>query len=247
MRRLFMLLVALAAVLAGAGHARSGETVAVLGTGRVAAALGPQFARLGFQVVYGSRDPPRPAVAGLVAATGAGASAAGLSEAVARARYVVVALPWGATEQALAGLDLAGRIVIDPTNALRVGPEGLMEMAVETSAGERIQALAPGARVVKAFNAVGAHVMADPTAAGGAVTIPLVGNDPAAKAEVARLVERMGFETLDLGPIRHARALEAMTLLYMVPYMSGRRDEAFEYHLRRGTAPRQTQGLRPAQ
>jgi hypothetical protein len=38
-----------------------------------------------------------------------------------------------------------------------------------------------------------------------------------------------------------------MTLLYMVPYMSGRRDEAFEYHLRRGTAPRQTQGLRPAQ
>ena len=57
----------------------------------------------------------------------------------------------------------------------------------------------------------------------------------------------LGFEAQDLGPLRHARQLEGMALLYMVPLLKGPRSDVFEYHLRRGTAPVRSQGVRPAE
>lgn len=209
------------------------EIIAIIGTGQVAAALGPEFAAQGHTITYGSRDPSRPDVADLVARTGNNASASSPQDAASDADIVVLAVPGELVESITQGLgDLNGKIIIDPTNPLQRADDGLFEMSVDTSNGEIIQAAAPGAHVVKAFNALNWRTMVDPESSGGPVSIPLVGNDAAAKATVADLVTKMGLEPIDLGPIRHARHVEGMLILWINNRYAGG-GEAFDYHLRK--------------
>ena len=208
-------------------------TVAVIGTGSVGSALGPRFAQLGYTVVYGSRDPALPRVQELIERTGRGASAGTQRSAAQQADIIVLAVPWSATEQVVRGMgDLTGKIIIDITNPIRIADDGLMQTVVTTSGGEQVQSWAAGAKVVKAFNAVGAFVMADPDLAGGPVTIPVAGNDAAAKKQVQLIIVALGFETVDVGPLRMSRELEGMAILYVTPYLRDRHEDSWEYYFR---------------
>ena len=206
------------------------DTIAIIGTGEVANAIGPMFAAQGHEIVYGSRNPDRDDVRELVEKTGAGASATTPAEAAADADIVVVAVPWDAVETVVRGLgNLSGKIVIDPTNPRVIGDDGLRNWAVDSSNAEIIQTLAPGARVVKALNTMNWRTMVDPEATGGPVSVPIVGDDEAAKAKVVALVAGMNLEPIDLGPLRYARIVEGMYLLWGNANTLGR---GFNYYLR---------------
>ena len=210
------------------------DTIAIIGSGSVAGALGPEFAALGHDVVYGSRDPSQDKVKDLVVRTGSGASAMTQFEAAQQADIVVLAVPGMVVEDVTRGLgDLSGKIIIDPTNALKDGPDGSLVMAVETSNAEIIQAAAPTAYVVKAFNTLNWRTMVDPESSGGPVSIPLVGDNKQAKDRVAELVEGMGLEAIDLGPLSNAHVVEGMLILWINNRYSGA--EPFDYHLRKVT------------
>lgn len=217
----------------------SAEVVAVIGTGRMGGAIGPRFAETGHTVIYGSRSPASEKVQALVAETGNDARADTSANAIAEADIVVLALLWSATEGLIKANvnDLNGKIIFDITNATLKALQPDREGAVDSSAGALIQEWAPKAKVVKAFNTVGYHIVADPNHAGGPVTVPLVGNDQASMVRVSEIVQAMGFETMILGGIEQAHVLEGMASLYFVPYGAGRFDEAFEYYFRKGTAP----------
>ena len=214
----------------------SAETIALIGTGNVAGALGPEFAMQGHDIVYGSRNPDRAEVRELVARTGGNAFATRQAEAAAQADIVVIAVPGDVAEQVVASLgDLSGKIIIDPINPRIVGEDGFADYPTYTSNAERIQNLVPNARVVKAFSTISADTMINPGLVDHPLTMPLVGNDPEAKAVVAELCEALGFETLDFGPVRYAHIVEG---LYLLRINARRYDEYFEWNYPRSRRSR---------
>jgi 8-hydroxy-5-deazaflavin:NADPH oxidoreductase len=205
------------AVAAGCGFncaQASAESVALIGTGNVGAALGQRFAEHGHTIIYGSRDPAAADVRELVAATGHGAVAVTPADAAARADIVVLAVPWSVAEDVVTALgDLRGKVVVDPTNPRVTAGDGFADYPIPDSNAERIARLAPGAHVVKAFSTLGFETMLDPKVAEGPVTVPIVGDDRAAKERVATLAREIGLEAVDVGPLRHARIVEGLHYL----------------------------------
>jgi predicted dinucleotide-binding enzyme len=113
--------------------------------------------------------------------------------------------------------DLAGKIVIDCTNPLRMGATGLeLEIGHSTSGGERVAGWAQGASVFKTLNQTGFEIMGDAEAFGPPAPVMFVaGDDEAAKPRVMDLVRDLGFEAVDAGPLTGARLLEGIAMLWI--------------------------------
>lgn len=221
-----------AAVVAAIGvQPALADTIAIIGTGNVAGALGPEFAAQGHTIVYGSREPSRQQVKDLVARTGHGAMAKSDRDAVTGADIVVLAVPGRVAEEVAKSLpNLSGKIILDPTNRLMRNADGYADYDLPTgSNAELIQAAQPGAHVVKAFNTLNVRQMVDPETSGGPITIAIAGDDAAAKAKITALIEGMGLKPMDFGPLRFARVLEEMLVVWANARSHG---TPFNYYLR---------------
>jgi len=195
--------------------------VGILGTGDVGQTLGAGFAKLGHDVMMGSRDAANPKVREWAKKSGAHASAGTFADAAKFGEVVVLATLWSGTENALrlAGPDnLAGKVLIDATNPLDFSQGMPPRLAVghTDSGGESVQRWAPRARVVKAFNTVGNAHMIDPQFPGGPPTMFIGGNDADAKKLVTQVSEAWGWEVADLGGIEASRYLEPMCMAWVI-------------------------------
>ena len=131
---------------------------------------------------------------------------------------VVLALPYDEVPKAIAEHreGLAGRIVIDIVNPVDWSTMETVTTPAGTSAAEETAQLVPeGTKVVKAFNTTFATTLVAGEAAGEKLEVLIAGDDDAAKATVAALVEAGGMRAVDVGPLRRARMLEQVGLFHI--------------------------------
>ena len=178
--------------------------VAVIGAGNVGQALAGALARAGHEVSFGVRTPAQP-----------GERTVG--EAATWCDVAILAVPFQAAADVIAAAHgFAGKVLVDATNPLGMGPGGLaLTVGFADSGAERIAALAPRAHVFKTFNQTGFENMA---AAGRYPSRPVMfvaGDAAAAKPTVLRLVSDAGFEALDAGGLSAARLLEPLAMMWI--------------------------------
>lgn len=202
--------------------------IGILGSGNVGGILGTRWAAAGHTITFGSRNPASAEMRDLVSKAGGNATAATNSDTAATSDILLIATPWMVTQQVLASAgDLNGKILIDATNPLLPDLSGL-ELGNTTSAAEQIAAWAPGAKVVKAFNTIGANIMANPAFASRAAILFYCGDDTPAKQLTHQLATEIGFNAYDAGPLRQARVLEPFALLWISLAFAGGREIGFD-------------------
>ena len=190
--------------------------IAIMGAGNVGGELGKGWARAGHTIVYGVPNPSA-AKHGAAAAAAGGARVATVNEAARNADATVLAVPWAAVSKVIAACKpLKGRLILDATNPLAFGADGLsLTVGFSTSGGETVAAQAPGAYVFKTMNQVGFAVMADCAGYPARPVMFVAGDDAAHKTTVFGLVADLGFTPRDAGPLDRSRLLEPYAMLWI--------------------------------
>lgn len=187
------------------GREAAARRIGVIGSGRIGGTVGGLWVKAGHPVLFSSRHPE--ALRPLVEELGTLARAGTVAEAIAFSDVLFLATPYGALPQL--SRDHAGawqgKIVLDATNAYEHRDGPIADDARRDGIGLTTARYLRGARVVRAFNFMGAAQFAsEHHRPGGLVAVPIAGDDPAALQVAAQLVRDAGFEPVVVGPLASA-------------------------------------------
>ena len=205
------LVIAAAALAAGAlplpALAAEKIKIGIVGSGNVGSAIGASWVRAGHEVMFSSLhlDHDR----ALAARLGGGARAGTPREAAAFGEVLMISVPYHALPSVgkeLADL-LKGKIVIDTNNPFLQRDGETARWALEKGAGLASRELLPGARIVRAFNAISAGQMGQAYNEPGRVGMPIASDDAQAVEVVSRLIRDVGYEPVLIGGLEKGRYL----------------------------------------
>ncbi|MER5218590.1 NAD(P)-binding domain-containing protein [Streptomyces sp. NPDC002838] len=199
----------------------STTTLGIIGVGTVGAGAARRAVDAGLNVVLSNSRGPE-TLADLVVELGQRARAATPAEAASAGDLVIAAVPLSVHEQ-LNPAELAGKTVIDPMNYAPTPNWRAPELdSNELTSSELVQRHLAGARVVKVLHSIIPKQLLElhrPAGAPDRTALPLSGDDPGAKNEVADLLDVLGFDAVDLGPLADSWRSEPNTPLYAIPYV----------------------------
>jgi len=198
------------------------KKVGIIGSGVAGQALASGFLKYGYDVMIGSRDLSK--LASWKSKSGEKGLIGTFAETAEFGEIIVLATKGSAALNALqlAGkTNLTGKTIIDATNPIADTPpeNGVLNFFTDLndSLMERLQNSFPEANFVKAFNSIGSSLMVNPDFGSEKPSMFICGNNQQAKHDVSVICFLFGFETVDMGTVEAARAVEPLCILWCIP------------------------------
>ncbi|MBV1940437.1 NAD(P)-binding domain-containing protein [Streptomyces sp. BV286] len=206
------------------------NTLGIIGSGNIGGAVARLAVNAGIDVVLSNSRGPE-TLRTLTDRLGPRARAATPAEAAAAGDWTVVSVPFSAVPH-LPTDALAGKTVIDTNNYYRLRDGVIAELETGAlTAGELFQRFVPGARTVKTFNTIFfEHLvsLARPAGSPDRSALPIAGDDGAAKKSVTALLDRLGYDTVDVGATTESWRIQEGSPVYVLPYLSDPRLPFFQ-------------------
>ncbi|MBB5782772.1 NADPH-dependent F420 reductase [Nonomuraea jabiensis] len=206
------------------------QTLGLIGSGMIGGTVARLAVAAGIDVVLSNSRGPE-TLADLVAELGEHATAATPAEAARAGDLVVATIPLHAYDR-LPAADLAGKTVIDTMNYYPDRDGDIPELSGGTlTSTALVQRHLAGAHVVKAFNNIDFHrllTLARPAGVPDRSALPVAGDDEGAKAQVARLLDALGYDAVDIGTIADSWRIQPGTPVYVQPYFPSQRPEGLD-------------------
>jgi predicted dinucleotide-binding enzyme len=181
--------------------------IGIIGSGSVGGTLGGVWVKAGHEVMFSSRNLEHDKA--LAAKLGANARAGTPQEAAAFGEVLMVSVPYRALPElgkSLAGL-LKGKVLIDTCNPFPSRDGEIATWARQKGAGLASAELLPGARIVRAFNAIGYSRMGAAHEQPGRIGMPIAGDDAKAIEIASRLIRDIGYEPVLIGKLELGKHL----------------------------------------
>lgn len=198
---------ALAGPLQAANRGGGSVKIGIVGTGRVGGTLGAVWVKAKHEVMLSSRhlEDDRK----LAERLGPNARAGTPREAATFGEVLVVSVPYHALPNVrdTLGSLIDGKVLIDTCNPFPGRDGKIAVWAREKGAGLASKELLPGARIVRAFNAIGSYRMGQAHKNPGRIAMPIASDDPKAVAIVEPLIRDIGFEPVLVGGLEMGKYL----------------------------------------
>jgi len=196
-------------------------TIGIIGSGMIGANVARLSVAAGLKVIICNSRGPK-TLSGLVSELGAKAQAAAVEEVAAIADLIILAIPFAAYKKLPADL-LARKTIIDTLNYYPQRDGSIPEVKTDTiSTSELVQRHFYLSQVVRAINNmdfVRLLTSARPSEASDRSALPIAGDNVSAKETVAAFLDRIGYDTVDIGALAESWRSEPTTPIYVSPYM----------------------------
>jgi predicted dinucleotide-binding enzyme len=189
------------------------KTIGLIGAGHIGSQLARLAAQHGYDVVISNSRGPE-TLKELVQELGVRARAGTSADAAKAGDIVIVTIPLKNISDVPVE-PLAGKIVIDTNNYYPQRDGHIRELDNETTTtSELLQRHLPTSKVVKAFNHIYAAALTtdgQPAGTPNRRALAIAGNDADAKRVVAQLIDRFGFDVVDVGPLSESWRIQRDT------------------------------------